>query len=239
MAVVKRLFPRDTGEEMSSSHLVLVRHGQSLWNKKNLFTGWQDVGLSETGIRQARETGAFLKGKGLHFDCAYTSFLKRAIHTLWLLLEEMDLMWIPVVKSWKLNERHYGALQGVDKKEAIEKFGEDQVMQWRRSFLSAPPEAPQEKINSLSAYASISIPGSESLKVTQARVLSFWKGDILPQIQQGRSVLISAHGNSLRALIKYLEDISDEDIFHLNIKTGQPVIYQMNSQGRVDCRLSL
>ena len=224
---------------MSSSHLVLVRHGQSLWNEKNLFTGWKDIDLSETGIHQARETGALLKKKDLHFDCAYTSVLKRAIRTLWLLLEEMDLMWIPVVKSWKLNERHYGALQGVNKKEVIEKFGEEQVMQWRRSFFNAPPEALQEKINSLSAYASINIPGSESLKVTQARVLSFWKGDILPQIQQGRSVLISAHGNSLRALIKYLEDISDEDIFHLNIKTGQPIIYQMNSQGRVDRRLSL
>lgn len=220
---------------MPVSHLVLVRHGQSLWNEKNLFTGWQDIDLSVKGIEQARETGTLLKKRGLLFDCAYTSVLKRAIRTLWLLLEEMDLMWIPVTKSWKLNERYYGALQGMNKKEAMQKYGETQVMKWRRGFSSAPPPAiPYQKEMKNVLRARLPVSGSEALKDTQIRVLSFWNGCILPQIKQNQSVLISAHGNSLRALIKYLEGISDKDIFHLNIKTGEPVIYRMNPDGSVD-----
>lgn len=225
---------------MSGSHLVLVRHGQSLWNEKNLFTGWKDIDLSVQGIEQARKAGALLKKKGLFFDHAYTSVLKRAIRTLWLLLEEMDLMGIPVTKSWKLNERHYGALQGMNKQEAMEKYGEAQVMEWRRGFLNAPPPIipHQNEIKNV-LHARLPVSGSESLKDTQMRVLSFWNECILPQVKQNQSILISAHGNSLRALIKHLENISDEDIFHLNIKTGEPVIYQMNPDGSVDNKESV
>ena len=221
---------------MPNPHLVLVRHGQSLWNKKNLFTGWTDIDLSDQGVREARNTGSLLKKKGLSFNCAYTSFLKRAIRTLWILLEEMDLMWIPVTKSWKLNERHYGTLQGMNKKKAVEKYGETQVKEWRRGFLNAPPEIPNRETKD-SRYGNQIIPGSESLKTTQARVLSLWKSDILPQIKQGKSVLISAHGNSLRALIKHLEEISNEAISGINIKTGEPVIYQMNCQGTIEIKV--
>lgn len=220
---------------MPASYLVLVRHGQSLWNEKNLFTGWEDIDLSVKGREQARETGALLKKRGLSFDCAYTSVLKRAIRTLWLLLDEMDLMWIPVTKSWKLNERYYGALQGMNKKEAMQKYGEAQVMEWRRGFSSAPPPAiPHKKEMKTILRARLPASGSESLKDTQLRVLSFWNECILPQIKQNQSVLISAHGNSLRALIKHLEGISDKDIFHLNIKTGEPVIYRMDSDGALN-----
>lgn len=220
---------------MPASHLVLVRHGQSLWNEKNLFTGWEDIDLSPKGREQARETGAELKKRGLSFDCAYTSVLKRAIRTLWLLLEEMDLMWIPVTKSWKLNERYYGALQGMNKKEAMQKYGEAQVMEWRRGFTSSPPPAiPYKKEMKNMLRARLPASGSESLKDTQVRALSFWNECIVPQIKQNQSVLVSAHGNSLRALIKHLEGISDKDIFHLNIKTGEPVIYRMNPDGTVN-----
>lgn len=221
---------------MRLPHLVLVRHGQSLWNKKNLFTGWKDIDLSEQGKKEALETGALLKKKGISFDCAYTSVLKRAIRTLWLMLEEMDSMWIPVTKSWELNERHYGALHGMDKKKAVEKYGEVQVMKWRRGFLTAPPPAESKKIKD-TRYGDMTIPRSESLKTTQKRVLSLWERDILLQIKKGRSVLISAHGNSLRALMKHLEEISDKDIYHVNIKTGEPVIYRMNLKGIVDSKI--
>ena len=221
---------------MPNPHLVLVRHGQSLWNKKNLFTGWRDIDLSEEGMKEALETGALLKKKGISFDRAYTSVLKRAIRTLWLLLEEMDLMWIPVTKSWRLNERHYGTLQSMDKKKAAEKYGKGQVMEWRRGFSTAPPEIYNRGTKD-PRYGDMAIPGSESLKTTQQRVLHLWERDILPQIKRGQSVLISAHGNSLRALMKHLEGISDEGIYHVNIKTGEPVIYKMNLQGTIDSKI--
>ena len=235
-------------------HLTLVRHGQSLWNEKNLFTGWRDIDLSAKGVLEARAAAALLKKQGLVFDFACASSLKRAGRTLQILLEGLDQTRIPVVTSWKLNERHYGALQGMNKQAAKEKYGEKQLMEWRRGFASAPPPLCREGAQKSSAGARSlqrtrrdqerqqtdatpsATPGeplSESLKDTQRRVLSFWREAVLPEIQEGRSGLVAAHGNSLRALIKHLENISDKDIFHLNIKTGAPLTYEMNRKGEI------
>jgi 2,3-bisphosphoglycerate-dependent phosphoglycerate mutase len=216
--------------------LVLLRHGESDWNKENRFTGWTDVDLSKKGREEAQDAGVVLRAEGYTFDEAYTSVLKRAIRTLWMVLDEMDLMWIPVERSWRLNERHYGALQGLNKAETAAKFGEDQVKIWRRSYAIQPPplEASDERYpghdpryRSLSAQE---LPLTECLKDTVARFLPYWHGTIAPAIQQGRKVLITAHGNSLRALVKYLDDISEQDIVELNIPTGMPLVYELDEK---------
>lgn len=214
--------------------LVLLRHGESLWNKENRFTGWTDVGLSPKGIEEAIEAGRVLKREGYFFDVAFTSVLSRAIKTLWLVLEEMDLMWIPVHKNWRLNERHYGALQGLNKVEMVEKHGIEQVQTWRRSYDTPPPAlSPDDPRNPARdpRYASLSpdeIPLTESLKDTVARFLPYWHETIAPVVREGKRVLISAHGNSLRALVKYLDSVSDQDIVGLNIPTGIPLVYELD-----------
>lgn len=215
--------------------LVLVRHGESTWNKENRFTGWTDVDLSEKGIGEANEGGLVLKEQGYTFDIAYTSVLKRAIRTLWLILDEMDLMWIPVVRDWRLNERHYGALQGLNKSETAAKFGEEQVKIWRRSYDTPPPVL--EKSDPRwpghdPRYQGLSegqLPLTECLKDTVARFLPCWRDVIAPTVLAGKKVLIAAHGNSLRALVKYLDNISDEDIVGLNIPTGMPLVYELDA----------
>jgi 2,3-bisphosphoglycerate-dependent phosphoglycerate mutase len=214
--------------------LVLLRHGQSVWNKENLFTGWADVGLTEQGISEARAAGQILKSEGFGFDLAFTSVLKRAIKTLWLALEEMDQMWIPIQNSWRLNERHYGALQGLNKKETVDRYGSDQVHIWRRSY-DTPPLAlsPNDERSPKNdpRYASLSpseIPLTECLKDTVDRVLPYWLGTIAPAVKSGRRVIIASHGNSIRALVKYLDRISDNEIVDLNIPTGVPLVYQLN-----------
>lgn len=214
--------------------LVLLRHGESDWNKQNRFTGWTDVDLSEVGTREATEAGELLKKEGYTFDVAYTSVLKRAIRTLWITLDKMDLMWIPVYRSWRLNERHYGALQGLNKAETAAKFGEDQVKIWRRSYDIPPP--PLEKTDPRypgndPRYADLTegvLPLTECLKDTVARFLPYWHDVIAPAVKLGKRVLIAAHGNSLRALVKYLDNISDEDIVELNIPTGMPLVYELD-----------
>jgi 2,3-bisphosphoglycerate-dependent phosphoglycerate mutase len=214
--------------------LVLLRHGESSWNKENRFTGWTDVDLSEKGIQEARAAGQVLKQKGFVFDLAYTSVLKRAIRTLWLTLDEMDLMWIPVYNSWRLNERHYGALQGLNKSETALKYGEEQVLIWRRSY-DIPPMAlekndPRYPGND-SRYRDlkpIELPLTECLKDTVARFLPFWHKTIAPAIKSDKRVIIAAHGNSLRALVMYLDNISEEKIVSLNIPTGLPLVYELN-----------
>ena len=214
--------------------LVLLRHGESEWNKKNLFTGWRDVKLTEQGEREARDGGRAMAAAGLTFDMAYTSLLSRAIKTLWLALEEMDLMWLPVTKHWRLNERHYGKLQGANKKQAVAEFGEEQVKIWRRSYAVPPPpvdlDSP-EYPKSDPRYAGLSesdLPRSESLRDVLGRVLPYWEGEILPQLKAGKRVLIAAHGNSLRALIKHLESISDDDIAGMDVPTGVPKAYRLD-----------
>lgn len=215
--------------------LVLVRHGESEWNKKNLFTGWRDVRLTERGEREAREAGRTLAAAGLSFDVAYTSLLSRAIKTLWLALEEMDLMWLPVIKHWRLNERHYGQLQGSNKREAVEKFGEEQVKIWRRSYATPPPPVDLDSPEYPKAdprYAGLTaadLPRSESLKDVLARVMPYWNATILPDLKAGKRVVIAAHGNSLRALVKHLENVSDEDIAGLDIPTGIPRAYRLDA----------
>src|SRR5690349_15390217 len=215
-------------------HLVLLRHGESTWNQENRFTGWTDVGLSEKGVREALAAGRVLRQDGYVFDVAYTSVLKRAIKTLWLALEEMDLMWIPVYNSWRLNERHYGALQGLNKAETAERHGMEQTQLWRRSYDVRPPELTPEDPRYPGRdprYAGLrkdELPLSECLKDTVARFLPLWHETIAPAIQQGRKVLIAAHGNSLRALVKYLDDISEQDIVGLNIPTGMPLVYELD-----------
>ena len=214
--------------------LVLLRHGQSTWNQENRFTGWTDVPLSELGVEEARAAGRILNNEGYVFDYAFTSVLKRAIKTLWLALEEMDRMWIPIHNTWLLNERHYGALQGLNKKETTERHGEAQVHIWRRSYAIPPeplsiddPRAPHRDPR----YASIDpaqLPLTESLKDTVARVLPFWESTIAPMVRSGERVLIASHGNSLRALVKKLDTISDEKIADLNIPTGIPLVYQLS-----------
>jgi 2,3-bisphosphoglycerate-dependent phosphoglycerate mutase len=213
--------------------LVLLRHGESDWNKANRFTGWTDVRLSPRGIEEARESGRLLKKEGYVFDIAYTSVLARAIQTLWLVLEELDLMWIPVEKSWRLNERHYGALQGLDKAETVERHGLEQVQLWRRSYdIPPPPLTPDDPHHPVRdpRYADLrpeQIPLTESLKDTVARFLPYWHESIAPTIRAGKRVVIAAHGNSLRALVKHLDKISDQDIVELNIPTGIPLVYEL------------
>ena len=214
--------------------LVLLRHGESTWNKANRFTGWTDVGLTEKGAAEADQAGRLLLQQEYVFDVAYTSVLKRAIKTLWLTLETMDLMWIPVHRDWRLNERHYGALQGLNKAETAAAHGEDQVKIWRRSYDTPPPalEPNDERHPGKDArYASLSsdeLPLAESLKDTVARVVPYWERSIAPDIQSGRRVLIAAHGNSMRALVKHLDGISNEDILGLNIPTGIPLVYDLD-----------
>lgn len=214
--------------------LVLVRHGQSVWNKENRFTGWTDVGLSEQGVEEAREAGRWLAKEGYRFDLAYTSVLKRAIKTLYLIQEEMDLLWIPDQKSWRLNERHYGALQGLNKVETTEKFGAEQVNIWRRSFDIPPPPLTRDDARypgNDPRYADLKpeeIPLTESLKETIARFLPYWHETIAPTVRAGKKVVIVAHGNSLRGLVKYLDKMSDEEIVAYNIPTGIPLVYELN-----------
>lgn len=214
--------------------LVLIRHGESDWNKQNRFTGWTDVDLSEKGIAEAKEGGEVLKREGFAFDVAYTSVLKRAIRTLWLVLDEMDLMWIPVIRSWRLNERHYGALQGLNKSETAEKFGESQVKIWRRAYAIPPPELTSEDERYPGRdprYAGLSkeeLPLTECLKDTVARFLPLWHNEIAPAVKSGKKVLIAAHGNSLRALIKYLDNVPEEEIVELNVPTGMPLVYELD-----------
>ncbi len=213
--------------------LVLIRHGESTWNKENRFTGWTDVGLTEKGAHDARESGRVLLREGYVFDVAYTSVLKRAIQTLWLLLEEMDLMWIPVHRSWRLNERHYGALQGLNKTEIAAKHGMEQTMKWRRSYDVRPPALTPDNERYPGKdprYADLSpdeLPLTECLKDTVERFLPYWKDTIAPTVRAGTRVLISAHGNSLRALVKYLDKVPDDDIVGLNIPTGIPLAYEL------------
>ena len=214
--------------------LMLLRHGESDWNRENRFTGWTDVDLSATGIEEARRAGRILLDKGFTFDVAFTSVLKRAIRTLWIVLDVMDLMWIPVYRSWRLNERHYGALQGLNKAETAARHGEDQVKIWRRSYDIRPPalEPTDPRFPGHDPrYASLSdreLPRTECLKDTVARFLPYWHETIVPAIRAGQRVLIAAHGNSLRALVKHLDGISDNDIVELNIPTGVPLLYELD-----------
>lgn len=216
--------------------LVLVRHGQSTWNLENRFTGWTDVDLSEQGVREAHEAGAVLAREGYAFDVAFTSVLKRAIRTLWIVLDEMDSMWLPVERSWRLNERHYGALQGLNKKETAEKYGLEQVQIWRRGY-DTPPGAlePDDSRHPRHdrRYADVPsklLPATESLKTTLDRVLPYWHEQIVPELKQNKRVLIAAHGNSMRALVKYLDGVSDEEITGLNIPTGIPLVYELDDR---------
>jgi len=218
--------------------LVLLRHGESQWNLENRFTGWTDIDLTEAGIREARAAGELLKREGFAFDIAYTSLLKRAIRTLWLALDALDQMWLPVVHSWRLNERHYGALQGLNKAETAAKYGEQQVLQWRRAYAIAPQPLAKDDSRWAGAdprYRHLKpeeIPATECLKDTVARVLPFWNDSIAPAITLGRRVLVAAHGNSLRALVKYLDGISDDDIVGLNIPTARPLVYELGADLR-------
>ena len=214
--------------------LVLIRHGQSEWNKENRFTGWKDVDLSEQGREEAKAAGQLLKADGYTFDEAYTSVLKRAIRTLWIILDEMDLMWIPEHKSWLLNERHYGALQGLNKAETAAQYGEEQVLVWRRSYDVLPTlleEKDERWMGNDPRYAHIKpemFPRAEALKQTVERVIPYYQTEIAPKIQEGKRILIAAHGNSLRALVKYLDTISDEEIVSRNIPTGIPLVYELD-----------
>ena len=215
--------------------LVLLRHGESSWNRENRFTGWTDVDLSAQGVEEARNAGRLLKAAGYAFDIACTSMLKRAIRTLNLALEELDQLWIPVAKDWRLNERHYGALQGLNKAETAAKFGEAQVLIWRRSYDTPPPAmAPGDPRHEAGdrRYAGVAVPGTECLKDTVARVLPFWESTIAPAVRGGRRVLVAAHGNSLRALIKHLDGVSDADIVGLNVPTGVPLVYELDHRLR-------
>jgi 2,3-bisphosphoglycerate-dependent phosphoglycerate mutase len=214
--------------------LVLLRHGESQWNLENRFTGWTDVDLTDNGVREARAAGELLGQEGYNFDIAYTSVLKRAIRTLWLALDALDLMWLPVVHSWRLNERHYGALQGLNKSETAARFGEKQVLIWRRAYAIAPDPLPRDDPRWPGAdprYKHLKpeeIPATECLKDTVARVVPFWNDSIAPALTRGRRVLVAAHGNSLRALVKYLDGVSDDDIVALNIPTARPLVYELD-----------
>ncbi|MGD1818192.1 MAG: 2,3-diphosphoglycerate-dependent phosphoglycerate mutase [Pleomorphochaeta sp.] len=217
-----------------SYKLVILRHGESIWNLENLFTGWTDVDLSENGVVEAKQAGKILSEKGFEFDICYTSYLKRAINTLNFVLQEMDREWLPVIKSWKLNERHYGSLQGKNKAETAKIFGEDQVKIWRRSFDIKPPELAEDDERNPAfqkMYKNVSkaeLPLAESLKDTIARVIPYFEKEIKPKLESGQNILITAHGNSLRALVMYLEHISEKDILELNIPTGVPLVYYLN-----------
>ncbi len=216
------------------STLILLRHGESAWNNENRFTGWVDVDLSEKGLAEARLGGQQLAAEGFQVDIAYTSVLKRAIRTLWIALDQMDQMWVPVVRTWRLNERHYGGLQGLNKAETAKKYGNEQVLVWRRSYDVPPP--PLDADNPMHPrfdrrYAGVApadLPACESLKLTLDRVLPYWEGTIAPDLRQGKTVMIAAHGNSLRALVKHLDKISDSDIVELNIPTAVPLVYQLD-----------
>jgi 2,3-bisphosphoglycerate-dependent phosphoglycerate mutase len=216
--------------------IVFLRHGESIWNKENRFTGWTDVDLSEKGLEEAKNSGKVLKAEGYTFDLAFTSTLKRAIRTLWLATEEMDLLWVPVIKSYTLNERHYGALQGLNKAETAAKHGEEQVKIWRRSYDVPPPALePTDPRNPALApmYKGIdtkNLPLTESLKNTVARAVPFWENTIIPEIKKGKKIIVAAHGNSLRALVKYLDNISEKDILELNIPTGIPLVYELDAK---------
>lgn len=213
--------------------VVLLRHGESTWNKENRFTGWTDVDLSDKGKQEAKKAGQLLKKKGYTFDIAYTSVLKRAIRTLWSVMDEMDLMWIPVIRNWRLNERHYGALQGLNKAETAQKYGEDQVKIWRRSYDTQPPalEKNDERYpGNDPRYKELNekeLPLTECLKDTVERFVPYWKETIAPTVQSGKKVIIAAHGNSLRALVKYLDNIPEQEIVELNIPTGIPLVYEL------------
>ncbi len=221
---------------MSTGKLVLLRHGQSIWNLENLFTGWIDVDLSAQGLEEAKESGRLLKAEGIAFDLAFTSVLKRAIRTLWIALDEMDMMWLPVERSWRLNERHYGALQGLDKAQTVAKHGAEQVKIWRRSYDIPPPPLdashPQHPRfdRRYAVVPAAELPASESLKDTLARVLPFWSERIAPELVAGRNVLVAAHGNSLRAMVKMLDQMTDEAIVELNIPTGVPLVYELDAK---------
>jgi len=214
--------------------LVLLRHGESTWNRENRFTGWTDVPLSEQGVEEAKAAGRLLRKEGHVFDLAYTSLLKRAVKTLWLVLEEMDLMWIPVEQSWRLNERHYGALQGLNKAQTAQRYGDNQILVWRRSYDVPPPPLPKDDPRHPAKdprYAGVKpseLPSTECLKDTVARFLPYWQKTIVPSVKAGKRVIIAAHGNSLRALVKYLDHVSDQDIVGLNIPTGIPLVYELS-----------
>ena len=215
--------------------IVLLRHGESVWNMENRFTGWTDVDLTPRGAEEARRAGQVLKDAGLVFDCAYTSVLKRAIWTLWHALDEMDRTWLPIVNSWRLNERHYGALQGLNKAETAKQYGDEQVLIWRRSYDTPPPPLPADDPRGQRhdpRYAGLNpadIPLTECLKDTVARVLPYWNDELAPAIRSGKRLLVSAHGNSMRALVKYLDGISDADIVGLNIPNGIPLVYELDA----------
>lgn len=214
--------------------LVLVRHGESTWNRENRFTGWTDVDLSETGIAEAIEAGKILKKEGYHFEVAYTSYLTRAIRTLWLILEQMDLLWIQVYKTWRLNEKHYGTLQGLNKSEMAEKYGDQQVLLWRRSYDIPPPplddnDTRHPRFDHRYAKLSISeLPATESLKETIERIVPYWKNEMSKTLLERKELLVSAHGNSLRGIVKYLKNISDSDILGVNLPTGVPYIFELD-----------
>ena len=214
--------------------LVLLRHGESQWNLENRFTGWTDVDLTPNGLKEARRAGELLKAEGFDFDLAYTSVLKRAIRTLWTVLDEMDRMWLPIVHDWRLNERHYGALQGLDKADTARKYGDEQVLVWRRAYAIAPeplPAGDPREANGDPRYtglASNQIPRTECLKDTVARVVPYWNETIAPSIRAGKRVIVAAHGNSLRALVKHLDGISDEAIVEMNIPTARPLVYELD-----------
>jgi 2,3-bisphosphoglycerate-dependent phosphoglycerate mutase len=216
--------------------LVLIRHGESTWNLENRFTGWTDVDLTENGVREAHDAGKLMKAEGLTFDVAYSSVLKRAIRTLWISLDELDLMYLPIKFSWRLNERHYGALQGLNKAETAEKYGAEQVQLWRRSYDVLPPALEMDDPRHprfdprYSLMDPTLLPACESLKTTLARFLPYWGEEILPNLKTGKKILVVAHGNSIRALVKHLDGISDEDIPGLNIPTGIPLVYEFDDQ---------
>lgn len=216
--------------------LVLIRHGESQWNKENRFTGWKDVDLSEKGVEEAHAAGKLLKAEGFEFDEAYTSVLKRAIRTLWITLDELDRMWLPVTKSWLLNERHYGGLQGMNKAETAAQYGDEQVLIWRRSYDVPPPEMEETDERYLGndpRYAGIAnFPKTECLKDTVARVVPYWESEIAPKIRAGKRLIIAAHGNSLRSLVKFLDNIPDDEIVGVNIPTGIPLVYELDEELR-------
>ena len=222
--------------------LVLLRHGQSQWNLENRFTGWWDIDLSDKGVDEARAAGNLLKSRGFDFDCCFTSVQTRAIRTLHLVLHEMDRLWLPVTKDWRLNERHYGGLTGLNKQEMIDKVGPEQVKIWRRSFDVPPPPLPADSPYDVSAdrrYTAVSVPASESLKDTIARVLPYYEAEIAPRLAEGLDIIVSAHGNSLRALVKHLSGIGDEEIVGLEIPTGEPIVYELGADLSVKRRYYL